>query len=65
MHVDDLFAVAFDYAAAHPRFDDTFIKSLKKQYDQHGELSVRQDAALRSIFETWGMWDWAEDTGLL
>lgn len=65
MHVDQLFEIALDYADAHPRFDDTFIQSLKKQYDKHGELSVRQEDSLRNILHMWGMWDWADETGMI
>lgn len=65
LHVDDLFEIAFDFADAHPRFDDTFIVSLKEHYDEHGELSARQEQSLRNIFETWSMWDWADETGLI
>lgn len=65
LRVEQLFEIMLDYADAHPRFDDTFILSLKEQYESKGELSVRQEQSLRHIFSFWRLWEWAEETGLI
>lgn len=49
--------LACAYAEEHENFDDTFVQSLWKQFDQRGYLTEKQYDALRKVIEAWHMED--------
>ena len=48
----------------HPDFDTEFVESLKKQLEDRGSLSDKQEEALLNIIEKWNIGDWYGVGGL-
>ena len=56
---------AEDIAEHHENFDDTFIKSLRQQFDARGFLTENQHASLTRVIDGWHMEEWGEREGFI
>lgn len=52
---DQLLDIAETFALDHEDFDDTFVVSLRAQFETKGELTERQRKGLENIIEKWKM----------
>jgi hypothetical protein len=50
-------SLALEWAGDHPEFDDEFLISIKKQFDQRGYLTDKQYQALKNIMDKFNMED--------
>ena len=52
-YLEERIETVLNWAADHPDFDLEFVESLKKQLEDRGSFSDKQEEALDNIIEKW------------